>query len=163
MKLKESILVYLIVFFLSSLSFAQIHLIEMEPQEEPSAFSYLELNGGLAFIDDNDDVELFPGVSFLWGRTWITKNNFVFDLQAGIAIPTIATAKVGIGKKINNTKIIVGIRPFPTTTYLQLSFPHGKKGNWNLSFEYSPISSESDFSFYSRGNINIGYRWNRWK
>lgn len=158
MKLKDSLLVCMIIFTLSSLCQAQDFQIEKASQQEPSAFSYLELNGGIAAIEDDF---VFPGVSFLWGRTYITKNNFVFDFQAGLALPSIVTGKVGVGKKINSTKIIVGIRPFPVTTYLQLSFPNGKKGNWNLSFEYNPFDTDRDFSFHSRGNINIGYRWNK--
>ena len=49
------------------------------------------------------------------------------EYEAGFALPSLVTGKLGIGKKFNNTKVIVGVRPFPFNLYLQSSFTKGKK------------------------------------
>ena len=124
--------------------------------------SFSELNFGVAFLTSaeiSDDTTIFPGVSFLWGKTIINENDFIIEYSAGIAIPSIITGKVGIGKKINTTKIILGVRPYPTNLYLQSSFTNGEKGYWTVSFEYNPLDSDMGISLYSKALITLGYRW----
>lgn len=118
--------------------------------------AFTEWNFGAAYIDDEF---IFPGTSFLWGKTYINENNFIVEYEVGLALPSIATAKVGIGKQFHNTKVVTGIRPFPFHFFLQSSFTNGKKGYWIASIEYNPLDSEFPLSFGSRAIFNLGYRW----
>ena len=120
--------------------------------------SFVEWNFGVAYIVDDDFV--FPGTSVLWGSTYINENNFIFEYEAGFSLPSLVTGKLGIGKKFNNTKVIVGVRPFPFNMYLQSSFTKGKKGYWITSIEFNPLNSDSSLSFSSKAILNFGYRWN---
>ena len=113
---------------------------------------------GVAFISDVNFP--MPGTSVLWGKTFINENNIIFEYEAGFALPTLVTGKIGIGKKFNNTKVIVGIRPFPFNLYLQSSFPAGKKGYWIAALELNPLKYETILSFESKGILSFGYRWN---
>jgi hypothetical protein len=123
--------------------------------------SFLELNFGVAYTDDINLLYLiFPGASVLWGRTYINENNFIFEYEAGLAFPTIVTGKLGIGKKFNNTKVIIGVRPFPFNLYLQSSFMKGKKGYWIYSIEFNPLDPVERLSWGSKAIFNFGYRWN---
>ena len=134
-----------------------------------SRSSFMEWNFGGAFLvdepspinqDQTTEVDLMPGTSFLWGRTYVNENNFIIEYEAGFAIPTVVTGKVGIGKKINNTRVVGGIRAYPLNLYLQSSFTNKEKGYWIVSLEFNPIKSDL-LGFGSRGNINFGYRWNK--
>ena len=122
--------------------------------------SFIEWNFGIAYINDNYWAQGFlPGTSVLWGRTHINDNNFIFEYEAGFALPSIVTGKLGIGKKFNNTKVIVGVRPFPFNLYLQSSFMGGRKGYPIVSIEYNPLD-DSPLSFFgSTAILNFGYRW----
>ena len=128
--------------------------------------SFIEWNFGIAYINDNYWAQGFlPGTSVLWGRTHINDNNFIFEYEAGFALPSIVTGKLGIGKKFNNTKVIVGVRPFPFNLYLQSSFMGGRKGYPIVSIEYNPLVNSPSLyraiplSFYSTAILNFGYRW----
>ena len=46
----------------------------------------------------------------------------ILDYQIGIAFPTIVTGKVGYGIGDRDYATIFGIRPFPTSAYVQFSF-----------------------------------------
>jgi hypothetical protein len=120
--------------------------------------SFVEWNFGVAYIAEDDFI--FPGTSYLWGQTYINENNLIFEFEAGLALPSIVTGKLGIGKKFNNTKVIVGVRPFPFNLYLQSSFTNGKKGYWVGSIEFNPLNSNTSLSFGSKAILNFGYRWN---
>ena len=118
--------------------------------------AFSELNFGAAYIDDEF---IFPGTSFLWGKTYINEKNFIFEYEAGFALPSLVTGKVGIGKQFHTTKVVAGLRPFPFHVFLQSSFTNGKKGYWIASVEYNPLDFESALSFGSRAIFNLGYRW----
>lgn len=121
--------------------------------------NFKELNGGVAFLEDFDFV--VPGVSFLWGKTYIDDKNRILELEAGVALPSIITGKIGVGKRIKKSQVILGLRPFPFYIYLQTSFLHKSKGYWIFSVEGNPISQNSDLNvFDSLGILTIGYRWN---
>ncbi len=127
--------------------------------------SFIEYNLGVAYINDGF---VFPGTSILWGQRFITENKFVFEYELGLAFPTIATGKIGIGVDLGPINVTAGLRPFPLNTYFQIAQSNGRRGNFLISFELSPAplfentlhDSYNGASFYSRGNINIGYRWN---
>ena len=134
--------------------------IRSEAQETPSGkskSSFKELNTGFALI--GYDNEIYPGASFLWGRTYINENNFIFEHEVGFAFPSIITGKLGIGKKINNTEITMGVRPLPFNLYLQSSLKKKEKGYWIVSIEFDPFYSDSFSLFGSRAILNFGYRW----
>ena len=149
--MKKLLLISLLSFFFFCNSEAQ------EISTGKSKNSFVEWNFGVAYIDDSF---VFPGTSVLWGRTYINENNLILEYEAGFALPSLVTGKLGIGKKFNNTKVIVGIRPFPFNLYLQSSFTNGKKGYWITSIEFIPLNSDTSLSFGSKAILNFGYRWN---
>ena len=117
--------------------------------------SFVEANLGVAFLEGEGFP--FPGASVLWGQTYISKSNLIFEYEAGFAFPTLVTAKLGVGKKFNNTKVIVGIRPWPFNIYGQSSFGEKEIGYWITSIEYNPNNSTDRLS---KAILNFGYRWN---
>ncbi len=116
--------------------------------------NYKEFNGGL-YIGGND-LPVFPGISFLFGKTNYYSNNLVMDYEIGFALPTVFTGKVGVGLGNQNNATTIGLRPWPTTAFIQHL--------WN---EKRLISIEIMIPHY--GNfiagsampliINYGYRW----
>lgn len=147
--MKKLMLLTFLSFFLFKIVSAQ------EPTTGKSVHSFKEWNFGLASVSDL----VFPGTSFLWGKTFINENNTIFEYQAGFAFPTIVTGKIGVGKKFNDINVIVGVRPFPFQFYLQSSFKPSKKGYWITSIEFNPFSS-SNSELATHGILNFGYRWN---
>lgn len=140
------------------LSFPLINQCTGQNSSKPvSKSSFIEWNIGLANLDQQT---WFPGTSVLYGMTFLTENNTIYEFEIGIAAPSIATAKIGVGKKLENFTISAGIRPFPFNLYAQTSIPTRKRGNWIASIEYNPIDNEQLISFGSKGILNIGYRWN---
>lgn len=155
--MKQCILISLLSFFLFNNIEAQ------EIATGKSKHSFVEWNFGLAYIGDSafaEDFLPFPGTSVLWGKTYINENNFIFEYEVGLALPALVTGKVGIGKKFDNTKVVVGIRPYPFNLFLQSSFTTGKKGYWIASIELNPLDTEKSISVYSKAILNFGYRWN---
>ena len=116
--------------------------------------NYKEFNGGLYI--GGEDIPFFPGASFLLGRTNYYSNNIVIDYEIGFALPTIFTGKAGIGLGDQNNATIIGVRPWPTTAFIQHL--------WNekrlISIE---IMIPHDDNFIGgtdmRVIINYGYRW----
>ena len=129
---------------------------------------YLESNFGVSVTNNPEGAEgaLSPGFSYLWGsRNYIDANTFI-DKQFGFAVPSLATAKIGVGKMDleNGKSISGGIRIFPTHLYIQRgwatkrssfvirnrSLRKGKtiedvcSGEWTLSFEVSPFILSND-------------------
>ncbi len=149
---------------ISLLSFLFFNNIEaQEIATGKSENSFVEWNFGIAFIGDSNILGnnfIFPGTSVLWGKTFINENNFIFEYEAGLALPSLITGKLGIGKKFNTTNVIVGVRPFPFNLFLQSTFTKGKKGYWITSFEFNPLYSDNSISFGSKAILNFGYRWN---
>ena len=112
--------IILILLLTSTLSFAQ------------SSKSYKEINFGVITDMVFDGDQIWPGASFLWGKTYYYNNNIVLDYQAGFAFPTLATGKIGFGLGGSNFATIIGFRPYPATAYLQFS----KNQRFNFSAEY---------------------------
>ncbi|MDC1224538.1 hypothetical protein N8Z92_00075 [Schleiferiaceae bacterium] len=136
--------------------------IECEAQEQ---FTSLEWNAGVS-ASDADEVDYFPGGSYLIGTTYITKSNLVLDAQIGLAFPTLVTGKVGVGFKGENAIITAGIRPYPSHAYLQLQWlPENKNHSFIFSFEESAYSMTGNDDWYGPSTFSIrlatvGYRWN---
>ena len=83
--------------------------------------TYFESNFGFAYIVELESP--FPGCSFLIGNRKFTTETIFFDSQIGLALPTIGTAKVGIGKYNleKETANTIGVRIWPTHLYIQHS------------------------------------------
>lgn len=128
-----------------------------EPFNIKPKVNFTEYNFGMALLEDVDFV--FPGTSFLIGQTNYFENGLILEYQIGVAIPSVITGKIGIGKKFENTDIVVGVRPFPFNLYVQPRFKDRDKGYWIMSIEFNPLDSGNSLSFYSRGLVNFGYRW----
>ena len=154
-----------LIFFILSISFLNICNAQDQTSLK-SKSSFIEWNVGVAKIgqgnlnEDLLDGSLFPGTSLLYGSTYINENNTIFEYEVGIAFPSIVTGKIGIGKMIDDIKLIIGVRPFPFNLFYQASLPSGKRGYFILSLEYNPLDQEQFISMGSKGLFTIGYRWN---
>ena len=95
---------------------------------------------------------IFPGASFLWGKTKYYNNNLFLDYQVGVAFPSLITGKagLGIGNEESPVTLSTGIRPWPLTYYFQLDF----KNRLIISIEPF-ISSGTD----GTGITTIGFRF----
>ena len=142
--------------FLLGLLLLSLFLKGQEKGFKKGANSFFELNGGVALIDAEF---VFPGVSVLLGQTYVDENNLVFEYEIGLAAPSIGTAKIGFGKKFNNTLVTMGLRPFPFNLYLQTTFGLGQRGYWLASVEANPLGTEHRLSFQSAGLVTFGYRF----
>lgn len=148
------------LFFIVVLSFLIFSNIEAQEKATGTTHSsFVEWNFGIALVGVEDSFP-FPGTSVLWGRTHTYENNLIFEYEVGMALPSVVTGKLGIGKKFNTTKVIVGVRPFPFNLYLQSSFTNKKKGYWIASIEYNPLNIDTGVSLASKAILNFGYRWN---
>ena len=148
--------------------------------------TYLETNVGLSYNDDF--VGVFPGLSFLYGRqTFVSERSF-WDVQSGLALPTVVTMKVGRGFKSPSTgrTFSGGVRIYPAHLYLQWGFPNPRCSNevsqrmkkrlerrgsdrsnllcgeWNFSLEAGLGQAEGELSFISFGSIAIATVSHRW-
>lgn len=124
---------------------------------QPIKTKYIELNTGFA----TGIVPFFPGASFLYGATNYYSNGMVLDYEAGVALPSIITGKIGAGFMVNTNELTFGIRPFPSTYYVQtrLNRPN-KKSDIIISIEsglyYRSLLSQSAI-------LTIGWRWDNKK
>lgn len=124
-------------------------------QNKPLVRKYMEINAGIASVED---IGAFPGASFLFGRTDYYKSGLILDGEIGIAFPSIVTGKLGMGLGNQNAAFLIGIRPFPLTGYAQFNF---KLNTGTIIFSAEKSNYRYDvISLNSRGNINLGYRWN---
>ena len=152
--MKKLLLFALLSFFFFNTGIAQ----ELSAGKSKNTFK--EINFGVALIGDETASFPFPGASFLWGTTYVNENNLIFEYEVGFAFPSIVTGKLGVGKRFNNTNVIIGVRPFPFNLYLQSSFTSGEKGYWIGSIEYNPTDWNASLSLSSKAILNFGYRWN---
>jgi hypothetical protein len=129
---------------------------------------YVESNFGVANIDG---LGVFPGASVLFGKRFEKpESNFLFDMQVGLAFPSIITAKIGGGVFLNKEKksaVVFGVRPWPFHLYSQINFNQGKRGQWIVSVEAGGVLLDDfldvdlyEISLESLFIANFGYRWN---
>ena len=157
--MKKSLPIFIFVLFFALSIKAQESAIfsNTNPSTAITKTSFFEFNFGVALLSfDTDAYYPFPGASALWGNTFINQENIIFEYEVGFAFPTLVTGKLGIGKKFNDTKVVVGIRPFPFNVYGQSSFAKSENGYWIASIEYNPMNSRDRFS---NALLNFGYRW----
>ena len=134
-----------------------------------NTIDFLEFNTG-AFLLDNKHNSISPSISFMFGSTFHVKEKLFFDLSFGIGMPFVGTTKVGIGTILGKKfEISIGVRPYPTFFYFQLT-PPIKQGRLLISLEASPLSFTTNPRTYLKGNspnnklhylyyLNIGYRY----
>ena len=122
--------------------------------------TYLETNVGLSWVYGADIVG--PGYSSMLGHQIFVSEKSFWDVQYGLAFPTVVTMKVGRGFKSQRTgrTFSGGARIWPAHLYAQLGFPnahccqevskrvkkrlqrrgsdqtHLLRGEWNVSIEY---------------------------
>ena len=114
--------------------------------------SYKEFNSGI-FLDE--DITIFPGASFLWGKTIYFNNNTFLDYQAGFAFPTFFTGKFGIGISDEKNAFAIGLRPFPTSLYFQYTWDEKRL----FSIEFMPPIIDGSSGANWPVIINYGFRW----
>lgn len=107
---------------------------------------FVEINGGVADTWGG----WFPGVSSLWGRTVQYNNGTVGEYQIGLALPSIVTAKVGIGFGNLDNNIMLAVRPWPLTIG-----PQVKLGPLTLSAE---LGTDQGISFDAASIFTAGIR-----
>ena len=111
---------------------------------------FIEGNIGIASVDDYDFSFPFPGCSALYGETY-SNDGLVTEWQLGLALPTIATAKLFVGGGNLKNNIGIGIRPWPL-----FIGPQAKIGRVSFSFE---VGTNSEASFETGLIATMGYRW----
>ncbi|MAA79072.1 MAG: hypothetical protein CL916_07400 [Deltaproteobacteria bacterium] len=113
--------------------------------------TFVELNIGLASLGSYDFSQgASPGVSLMYGGTY-SNSGLVYELQFGAALPTLFTAKIGIGGGSLERNILIAVRPWPFTIGPQL-----KIEQCTFSFEVGMANGSS----YQAGLIGtVGYRW----
>jgi len=127
-------------------------------QKEIITTTYLELNFGIAFVDELNGFP-FPGCSGLVGTT-LNIEGFLIDVEGGLAIPTILTGKVGLGFAVGNFNITAGMRPYPFHIYSQTTLKNTPKGCWIISVEVGSKTFSPGFdNWESLGMINFGWRY----
>ena len=124
-------------------------------KQERISTIYTEINTGVAFIDELP----FPGMSGLIGTT-LNAGGFLFDVEAGLALPTIWTAKMGIGYEMGRSQVTAGLRPFPAHVYIQHVTTGKKYGSFLISIELGLEDMGVDAnSFESLAMITFGWRF----
>ena len=113
--------------------------------------TFIEMNVGIASVDDYDFSGIFPGTSVLFGKTTSFDSGLVTEAQIGLALPSILTAKLGFGAGNLDKNILLTLRPWPFFIGPQL-----KLYNFTASFE---IGLNNEFSFESGLIATLGYRW----
>ena len=110
--------------------------------------TFTEVNlGGAPLTENTEDV--FPGGSVLLGMTRQPSDSFVVEFQAGVAFPTVATAKVGVGLGSLDRNVLLSLRPYPFAVGPQI-----KRDNWTFSLEFGTTNGDWD-----NGTIaTMGYR-----
>ena len=90
--------------------------------------TYLETNFGLSYTSS---IEFFPGFSFLYGTKRFVSERQYWDFQLGLAVPTLATMKIGRGVKNLRTgrTVSAGIRVWPSHIYVAFGFPNPRCSN----------------------------------
>lgn len=112
-----------------TLSFAQANapLAMVGANVQHQAQNYMDANFGLAYVDSYLP---FPGASFLVGRRSFRTATMFLDAELGLAAPTVATCKLGIGhlNPATGRSVSFGVRPFPSYVYVQLGKEDGRCG-----------------------------------
>ena len=137
---------------------------------------YFDSNIGVSFGDFP-----FPGASLLGGVRKVSESGFVFEAEAGLAFPTVATGKVGVGiqRFAGGPSGTLGLRLWPLHLYYQQSIPtkrcerilseraqrrlqrRGKDRNnlrcsdWYFTLE---AGTYGNISFDSQAIISVGHR-----
>lgn len=119
--------------------------------------TYLECNGGLAILNDNWS-GVFPGLSCLIGQQRFFKQTYFFEYQAGLSLPSIVTAKLGVGATGKVFGGSLGIRVFPNFVFGQIHFRF-RNGQLNFSAEVSPFyNANFGLSFGANAIFTCGYQ-----
>ncbi len=128
--------------------------------------SYLEVNSGIAVFEEFSyfgppSGRFFPGISFLIGNQSFIFQNIFFESQIGLALPSIVTAKIGLGFINKGIGASIGMRLYPTMAYAQIHLPTSN-GQFNISAEVSPFTNSSleSYSLGARNLFTVGYQWN---
>ena len=118
-----------ILFLLPTLSYSQYNE------------KYKEFNFGVIINVNPIGDGIWPGASYLWGKTHYYFNNTILDYQAGFAFPTVVTGKIGFGIGDSDFATIIGIRPYPSTAYLQ--FRINQKSNFSVEYVVPELFGEA--------------------
>ena len=114
---------------------------------------YFELNMGFS----TGIIPFFPGSSALYGATTKYNSGILLDYEAGIAFPTLVTAKGGIGYDIDGTEVSVGVRPWPPATYGQVRLNRPNKFS-DIVLSVENMMWSNDF-LGQRAMFTIGWRF----
>ena len=164
-------------FFLALLAWSTAFQATAQTDETPANVEfYFDSNIGVAFVDFP-----FPGASLLGGMRRVSESGFVFEAEAGLAFPTVATGKVGVGLQRfeGGPSSTIGLRLWPLHAYYQQSIPtrrcertlseraqrrlerRGKDRNnlrcsdWYFTLE---VGTYGNVSFDSQAIISVGHR-----
>ena len=105
MKKSLPIFIFVLLFSLSIKAQESTTFSNTDNSSEITKTSFFEWNFGIALISDS--YIPFPGGSALWGTTYVNQENLIFEYEVGFAFPTLVTGKIGVGKRFNDTNIIL--------------------------------------------------------
>jgi hypothetical protein len=96
------------------------------------ARNYIDASWGLALIEERVPL---PGASVLFGRRVFRSETMFVDGEVGLALPSVVTGKLGLGKLNPSTgrTVTLGIRPFPSHLYIQFG-----KDDWRCGGDVKP-------------------------
>tara|TARA_B110000444_G_C18693002_1_gene525199 strand:- start:59 stop:517 length:459 start_codon:yes stop_codon:yes gene_type:complete len=127
---------------------------------------FLELNLGAGVIDIYGELLPAPGLSLVYGKIYENKRSiynsqdYIFEWQIGLALPSVVTGKLTFGLGDSDKYWGLSIRPWPL-----FIGPQVKLNNWSFSFEYSPSTEIEDIgasrritSFDVPWILNLGWR-----
>ena len=130
------------------------------------ACKFLELNLGAGVIDIYGELLPAPGLSLVYGKIYENKRSiynsqdYIFEWQIGLALPSVVTGKLTFGLGDSDKYWGLSIRPWPL-----FIGPQVKLNNWSFSFEYSPSTEIEDIgasrritSFDVPWILNLGWR-----
>jgi hypothetical protein len=137
LKIKKLIIILILVFPIMALG--------QNPKHK-----FVELNCGVASMDDYRYEWAAPGGSFLYGEIY-AKKGVVTEWQVGVALPSLLTGKVFVGGGNLKNNIGVAVRPWPLSIG-----PQGKIGRFTFSCE---IGTTNEPSIYAGLISTVGFRW----
>ena len=124
----------------------------------PDHQTFIEVNAGMG-VEPEWQVNKYPFASVTINHTIDMGDYSLIDLQAGLAVPSIFTAKVGAGNyygEKENISLIIGCRLYPLMLYSQLNIDQDNGCKFTISTE---LGSGGRISSGYKGILHFGYKW----
>jgi len=124
----------------------------------PDHQTFIELNAGVG-VEPEWQVNKYPFASVTINHTIDMGDYSLIDLQAGLAFPSIFTAKVGAGNyygKKENVSLVIGCRLYPLMLYSQLNIDQDDGFKFAISTE---VGTGGRISSGYKGIFSFSCKW----